>query len=206
MPTTRRVLTDPLGFVTEIAGIKKATKAAQGAATTAADTGAKYGASADTLGATLVPELTKEATHPTGFNPTDVNNMLVAGEEGAGGATGSIVGQGNLEAARTHNTGALSAVLDEAGREKARTLSSNALNVQNQNAMLKEKQRQSGLAGLADLYGEDVNAGLKAQGLVPEDINAWSNANKTGWLQNTTGVLDTLTGAAKAAKPGGYIP
>jgi len=200
MRTTRRVLIDPLGFTEPYAGIKKATKAAQSAATTAADTGAKYGSSADTVSSTLVPELTREATHPTGFNPTDVNNMLVAGEEGAGGATGSITGEANLEAARTHNTGALSGVLDEAARTKARALSSNALNVQNQNALLKEKQRQSGLSGLEGLYGEDVNAGLKAQGLVPEDINAWTNASKTGWLQNAEGVVDTAANAAKAAK------
>jgi FlaG/FlaF family flagellin (archaellin) len=192
MPTTRRVLRDPLGFTEPYAGIKKATKAAQGAATTATNTGAKYGSEADTIGSTLVPTLKGDVTHPQGFNPTDVNNMLVAGEEGAGGATGAITGQANLEAARTHNTGALSGVLDEATREKTRALSSNALNVQNQNAMLKEKQRQAGITGLEGLYGEDVNANLKAQSLVPEDIDAWAKANDTGWVQNTLKTIDVL--------------
>jgi hypothetical protein len=48
------------------------------------------------------------------------------------------------------------------------------------------------LSGLEGLYGEDVNANLKAQSLVPEDINAWGNAGKTGWLQNTLAVINTL--------------
>lgn len=201
MPTTRRVFYDPwTGATVPIAGIKKAQKAAQGAASTAQASGAKYGSDADTLGSTLVPELTKEATHPTGFNPTDLNNMLVAGEESAGGATGSTVGQANLEAARTHNTGALSAVLDEAARNKTRALSTNALDVSNANAQLKEKQRQQGLTGLEGLFNTDVGAGLKAQSLVPEDINAWSNAGKTGWLQNTLGTISTLTGGAANAR------
>lgn len=199
MPTTRRVERDSLGFVQDIAGIKKAQKAAQNAATTASATGAKYGSEAEDIGSTLVPTLKTEATHPQGYDPNDLNAMLVGGEQGAGGATGSLAGEANLEAARTHNTGALSGVLDELARTKTRQLSTNALDIQGENARLKEKKRQAGLSGLEGLYGEDVNAGLKAQGLVPEDINAWANAGKTGWLQNTLGVIDTLSGAGKSA-------
>lgn len=200
MPTTRRVERDPLGFVQDIAGIKKAQKAAQNAASTASATGTKYGSEAEDIGSTLVPTLKGEATHPVGYDPRDLNAMLVAGEEGAGGATGSLKSEAELSAARTHNTGALSGVLDELARTKTRQLSENALNVQGENARLKEKKRQAGLSGLEGLYGEDVNAGLKAQGLVPEDINAWANAGKTGWLQNTLGTIDTLTGGAANAR------
>lgn len=199
--TTRRVLYDPMTGGTEpYAGIKKAQEAAKAAAGTAAGTGAGYGSNATDIGSTLVPFEKKQLTNPSGMNPTDINNMLVAGEEGAGGANAGIAGTANLEAARTHNTGALSGVLGEAARAKTRQLSSNALNVQNQNTRVKLGQQDEAAKALGGLYGTDVNAQLKAEGLVPEDINSWVNAGKSGWLQNTLGTIDTLTGAASAGK------
>ena len=198
--TTRRVIDDPLFGTQPIAGIKKAQQMAQGAASTATGEAGKYGSDAESIGALLVPELTKEAKNPTGFNPTDKNAMLVAGEEGAGGATGAVAEEGSLRAARTHNTGALSGVLDEAARAKTKALSENSLGVEAANARLKEQQRQSGLSGLERVRGGDIQAQLHEQGLVPEDINAWGNAGKSGWLQNTLGTIGTLTGAAEAGK------
>jgi hypothetical protein len=164
--------------------IKAATKQAQNAGTTAQQTGAQYGQQGSQIAGTLTPALTQEATHPTGINPTDLNSMLVAGQQGAGGATSGVAGQAGLTAARTRNSGALSGVLDQAARTKQQANSGAALGVQGLNAQTKLKQQQEGLSGLEGLYGTDVNAGLKAQGLVPEDINSWANANKTGWLQN----------------------
>jgi hypothetical protein len=167
-----------------------------------------YGAEAGDIGSMLVPELKHEALHPTGFNPTDLNSMLVAGQQGAGGATGSIAGEANLHAARARNNASLSSVLDEAERGKVRQLSQNALDVQGQNAQLKEKQRQAGLAGLSHERGADINAQLEAQKIVPEDINAWSNARQTehntGIFSDVLATIGTLTGAAKAYKPGGF--
>jgi hypothetical protein len=197
--TTRRVLYDPMTGGTEpIAGIKKAEKAAQGAAQTATGTAGGYGNAAADIGSSLVPYEKQQLAHPTGINPTDINSMLVAGEQGAGGANAGITGQANLTAARTHNTGALSGVLDQAAREKTKALSSNALNVQNENTRTKLGQQSEAAKALSGLYGTDVGAQLKAEGLVPEDINSWVNAGKSGWLQNTLGTIDTLTGAAKA--------
>lgn len=197
--TSRRVISDALFGTQPIAGIRAATSAAKGAAETAAGTANTYGTEASDIGSMLIPELSREATNPQGLNPTDLNAMLVAGQEGAGGANAGIAGQANLTAARTRNSGALSAVLDEAARARSRASSSSALNVQGMNANLKEKQRQAGLSGLESVRGGDVNAQLKAEGLVPEDINAWTNASKAGWLQNTMGVLSGLSGMASSA-------
>jgi hypothetical protein len=149
----------------------------------------------------LVPELTREATHPTGYNPADINSMLVAGEQGAGGATGAIAGEANLRAARSRNNASLSSVLDENNRGGMRQLSENALNVQGQNANLKEKQRQAGLAGLESVRGGDIKAQLEAEGLVPQDVNAWVNAMKAqpGVFQDIMTSIDTLSGAGKSA-------
>lgn len=189
------------------AAAKANEKAATNAGTTATNTAGGYGSGAAGIGGTLVPALTQEATHPQGFNPTDINNMLVSGEQGAGGANSGITGEAALHGMRTRNAGGFTGALDQAARIKGQQLSGNALNVQNENANLKQKQQQAGLAGLQGMYGTDVSAQLKAMGLVPEDINAGTNATnaevnagKSGWLQNVEGIADTASNAYKAYK------
>lgn len=179
---------------------KKAKSMAQKAANTATSEGSRYGSSASDISSSLVPELRREATNPTGFMPADLNAMLVGGAEGAGGAASSLAGEAGLGATRSRNTGALSGVLDEISRNKTRAIGGNALNVQTMNAREKQRQRSEGLSGLERVYGTDVGAELKEQGLVPEDINAMLNANKTGWGKDLMGWVQTLTGAASAGK------
>jgi len=144
----------------------------------------------------LIPELTREATHPTGYNPNDLNAMLVGGEQGAGGAAGGLAGETGLRAARSRNTGALSGVLGEISRNKGRQLSENALNVQGMNAQEKERQRQAGLSGLEGVRGGDIKANLEAQGLVPEDIKMWKANQGRGFFQ---GMLDLMGTGSKGA-------
>jgi hypothetical protein len=191
------------GATEPYAGIKAADKSAKAAAGTASGTGAGYGTSASGVGSTLVPELTQEAKNPTGFDPTTLNNMNTASAETAGGTNSAISGAATNAAARTHNTGALSGVLDEAARQKQRQMATNTLGIQNANAVLKEKQKQAGLSGLEGVYGTDVGAQLKSEGLVPEDINAWANANKTGWLQDVDQTISAVGGASKG--PAAYV-
>lgn len=179
---------------------KQAKGMAKRAANTATATAGGYGSAATDISSKLVPEFTKEATHPQGFAPEDLNAMLVKGEEGAGGAAGSLMGEAGLRATRSRNTGALSGVLGEIAREKTRALGGNALNVQTMNAEEKQRQRSEGLRGLEGVYGTDVGAQLKAEGLVPEDINAMLKANESGWGKNLKGWVDTLTGAAATGK------
>ena len=176
---------------------RSAAAAAGKAAGVASNVAQGYGSTAAGIGSTLVPTLTQEATNPTGFTPTQLNNQLVAGEQGAGGATSGITGTAGLNAMRTRNSGALSSVFDAAARRQGQTLSQNALNVQNQNAMLQQKKQQEGLSGLEGLYGTDVGAQLKAMGIVPDDINAEVNASKSGWMQNLEGGISALSGASK---------
>lgn len=178
---------------------KKAKAMASQAANTAKDTAAGYGTGATNIASTLVPAYQKEATNPTGFMPNDLNAMLVAGEQGAGGSAASLAGEAGLGAARSRNSGALAGTLAEIARAKTRSLSQNALNVQSMNAQEKQRQRSEGLRGLSGIYGTDVGAQLKAEGLVPEDINAMVNADKTGWGKNLMDWTATLTGGANAA-------
>src|SRR5258707_397527 len=86
---------------------RAAQKAAKDAADTAKTTGAGYGSSATSTAGTLTPVLTKMATNPTGMTPEEKNAELVAGEQGAGGATAGVTGAAGLAANRSNNTGAL---------------------------------------------------------------------------------------------------
>ena len=178
---------------------RAAQAAASGAAKTAGTTAAGYGTSAGAIGAPLTKTLQNDVNNPIGFTPTETNNMLVAGEQGAGGATSGIAGAAGLNAMRTRNTGALSGVLDQAARTKQQQLSQNALGVQNESAKLAQAKRASALSGLQGLYGTDVGAQLKAMGVQDSDINSEIAAGQSGWLQNVEGVGNMLGNMAKGA-------
>ena len=194
--TTRRAIHDPIDGVTEIAGIRAATGAASNAAATAAATGAGYGEQAGGIGGMLVPYLENQITNPMGFGPAATNAMLVEGLEGAGGAASSLAGEAGLRAARSRNVGGATGILEELSREKMRTSAGVGLDVATKNALLQQQQRSQAQGQLENLYGTDVGAQLKAQSLVPEDINAWTNASKSGWLQNVEGMMGAVGGLA----------
>lgn len=200
--TSRRVKSDPLFGTEPIAGIKKATGAAQSAAGTAAKTGGQYGEEATDVGSVLVPQLKRDVNNAPGFTPQQVNAQLVAGEQGLGGATSSLAGEAGLRAARTRNVGSTAGTLDELAREKMRTSSGIGLTVANRQAELQQEQRAQALKQLQGLYGTDVEAGLKAQSLVPEDIDAWAKANQTGWQQNVEDAIKTAQGFGKISSLG----
>jgi hypothetical protein len=194
--TTRRVISDPINGITDIAGIRAATGAASNAAATAAATGAGYGEQAGGIGGMLVPYLENQITNPMGFGPAATNAMLAQGLEGAGGAASGLAGEAGLRAARSRNVGGATGILDELAREKMRTSAGVGLDVATKNALLQQQQRSQAQGQLESLYGTDVGAQLKAQSLVPEDINAWTNANNSGWLQNVEGVMAAAGGMA----------
>ena len=201
--TTRRVLFDPLFGTIPIAGIKKAGKDASGAVDTADTTAGTYGTGATNVGAALVPYEQKQLTNPTGINPADKSAMLTSAAEGAGGAAGSLAGEAGTRAARSRNVGAVSGTLDEIARAKTRAVAGSNLDVQNENTKVKLGQQQDAAKALEGIYGTDVSAQLKAEGLVPEDIDAWSKANSTGWQQNAMGWLNAVKGGGKG--PAAYL-
>jgi hypothetical protein len=173
-------------------------QAKQGART-AAGVGAAEQTNANQIGSNLIPGLEREAQNPVGYSPTDLNSQLVASQSGAGGANAGVMGEAKLAGARTRNAGGYTAALDEASRNKGRQESQGSLNIASNNAGLKQKQQQFAQGQLSGLYGTDTNAMLKAMGLVPEDVNAEANAGKSGWLQDFTGIMSALGGAAQGA-------
>lgn len=148
------------------------------------------------INSSLVPGLEREANNPVGFTPEELNNQLVAGEQGAGGANAGIAGEAGLRMARTRNSAGYSNVLDEAARDKTRQLSENALNVQNENAKLAQSKQENAQKMLAGLYGTDVSGNLEAQGLETKDIGEEVDASKTGWFQDMNQLLSSIGQAA----------
>ena len=178
--------------------MRQAQQQASDAEKTATSTGAKYSAAGDQISSSLIPGLEREANNPEGFTPEEMNNQLVAGEQGAGGANAGIAGQANLQVARTRNSAGETAALDSAARDKTKQLSENALNVQNKSAELGQTKQMAAQKELGSVYGTDTEANLKAQGLATEDINSEVNAGKSGWFQNMNQLISTLSGAAKS--------
>lgn len=187
-------------FVPYEGPIERLDRSAQGQAKNAANTAGSTAANAGNLAATdrsaILPGLEREANGGGGYSPQDLSNMTTAAGQGAGGANSGIVGQANLESARTRNAGGFGAALDEASRDKTRAQSNAALGVQNKNADLKAKQQQFAQGEIGNMYGTDTSSMLKAMGLQTGDIDAEVNAGKSGWLQNFNAILQTLSGAA----------
>jgi len=153
-----------------------------------------FGSTAAGIGASIIPGLERQATNPTGFDPTTQNRMLVASQEGAGGANAAVTGEGRLAAMRSRTAGGYAPALAEAARAKGRTLATGALDVQLENAKLAEQKRREAQQQLGGMYA-GLNADqLKAMGLSDEALNTELQAGRQGWLQSTEGLLGTIGG------------
>jgi hypothetical protein len=179
--------------------MRAAQQQAKDAYKTATSSADKYSSAGDQISSSIIPGLEREAQNPEGYTPEDLNNQLVASEQGAGGANAGIVGEASSRLARTRNSAGFSNVLDEAARDKTRQLSENALNIQNKSSELGQKKQMVAQGELSKLYGTDVNANLEAQGLSTKDIQTEVEAGKSGWFQNMTGLITALGGAAQGA-------
>jgi hypothetical protein len=160
-------------------------------------------AGAAQIGSSIIPGLEAEARGGQGLTPRQKNDALVAGSQAIGGVNSGITGDANLAAARTRNAGGFTGALDEAARIKGRQQSTNALGVSAEDTAIANQKQAQAQRELAGLYGTDTSGGLQAMGLANQDLATQLKANQQGWLQNTEGVIDTLSGAAKAAFPKG---
>jgi len=172
---------------------------AKNAANTAGDVAAGYGANASTVNSQLLPFLTRELNNPQGYTQQQTGSMLNQAEAGAGGATSGLNTEANLASARNRNSGGFSGALDEAARDKGKTLSGISSGIASQDANLQQQHQQAAASGLSNMYGEDTESQLKAMGLVAPDVNASANANTAPWdslNKLLTGSGAAMTGAA----------
>jgi hypothetical protein len=181
-------------------------RAAQGAAKTAAGTAAgtaaTEGGNANAAGAALTPFYRQEMNAQHLYNPQQMNELLGAGEAGISGANATAMGQAQSEAARTRNTSGFSAALDQNARERMQQTGALGQGVAAQDVLGAKQLNQEGAKGLAGLYSTDTDAMLKAMGIETGDINAQTEAGKSGWFQNLLGGVNAATGFAKSMRPG----
>lgn len=168
--------------------VNQANQAEQGAVNTANTLGGE----AQGIGANLTPFLTQEMLHPQGIGQTGLAAETAAGMAGAGGAASGLTGVANQRAAVSRNAGGFSAALDQAARERSKAAAGASEGIQAGNEQEKLQQQQEGARGLGNLYGTDTSGMLQSQGQEANDINAEVDANKTGWLQNTLAIINTL--------------
>lgn len=174
-----------------------------------------YNAQEGQLYHTLFPTLRQNLVNPQGFGK-DLNAINTANQQSIGGSVAGVVGQGNLQAARTGNAGGFAPALDEAARSGARQMSQNALNVQEQNAYLKNQQQQQAMNALGRLYGENTDATLRALGLsnqslgesnqalgIAGDQKSWGNILTDSYAQALGKSLGTVGASAGNFSMGG---
>jgi len=170
---------------------------ASNAANTASNVGAGYGANASSVNSQLLPFLTRELNNPQGYSQQQQGAQLANAEAGAGGATAGLTTEANLASARNRNSGGFSGALDQAAREKGKTLSGLSTGIASKSADLQQQNQQSAASGLSNMYGQDTSAQLKAMGLVPEDVKASSDANSAPW-QALSGMIGAGAQAANS--------
>jgi hypothetical protein len=141
-----------------------------------------YGNNAAGINQTLTPALTAEAVNPQGYSPTQMAAQTTAAEQSAGGSNAGATGGALLRAARTRNAGAAPTAIDSASRAAGQNLSQVNAGIQTRNADLQQKQKQEGISGLGNLYGENVGAANQDIGLSNSALNDAGNL-KNFWQQ-----------------------
>jgi hypothetical protein len=154
----------------------------------------------------LDPMYRREATAEHSLDPTQTGELLTAAGAGIGAATGAADTQMARQAATTGNPSAIAKGQEELARDRMKTSAGVSEGVAAQDVTGALQLRQQGLAGEQGLYGENLHGQLAAMGQQAEDINAATNASKTGWLQNAEGLAktgaDVATGAANLKNAG----
>ena len=120
--------------------------------------------------------------------------MLSSGLAGAGGATAGLTGAAGKMGMTERNPMGFSAALDSAARSRDKAAASTSEGITAKNAGVKMEQQSQAGDLLSKLYGTNVQGQNDATRQIAPDVNAAADANKTGWLQNTEGILSMLNG------------
>jgi hypothetical protein len=132
----------------------------------------------------LSPFFSREMHAEHGFDPSQTNEMLTAAGLGTGAAAGSMDSAMQRQAAVTGNAAGATKGLQELGRDRMKANADASSTVAAQDVMGAKQLQQQGAQGMSGLYGENLKGQLDAMGQEAGDINAATEASKTGWVQN----------------------
>ncbi len=183
--------------------IARCDRAAQAAAQNAIGTTkgqvATYGSNAAQIGSAVTPTLIRNMNNPMGMSQKDVGAIQTNALAGAAGAGSGLAGTAGKFGMATRNPMGFSSALDASARAGAKGAAGVASGTAAENAKVKLGQQQDAEKELGSLYGTNVDAQMKAQGLDVDAVNALTDAGKSGWLQNMNATTEAVADAATAA-------
>jgi hypothetical protein len=146
----------------------------------------------------ILPFLNQEVTNPQGLGQPTLNAITTSTGQATSGGLSDAAQKAKLQAARTGNPAAQSAIIANAARTGQNAQSNANLDTQVLNAQTKLKQQQQGAQGIEQLGALDTNAALEDLGLSNSAINAWSGANKSAGNLWSNAFLPLIEGAEQA--------
>ena len=161
----------------------------------AVSTAGMLGGEAQGINANLTPFLTQEMLHPQGYGQQGMSAMNAAASGGAGGALSAFEGGAAQREGAMHNAGAFGASMDDASRNAMKARAGASENIAANNANLQQQQMQQGASSLGGMYKTDTSGMLDAMGQEAQDINARSQASKTGFRGSFMSSLGSSLGS-----------
>ena len=142
--------------------------------------------------AALTPFYRSEMLTKHAFDPSQTQELLNYAGSGTAGSGATALGEAQSQAARTRNTSGFSSALDQNARDRAKQMATINASVGAQDVTGAKELNQAGARGMSGLYDTDTAAMLKAMGIQTGDINAQTEAGKSGWFQNTLAAIEAL--------------
>ena len=183
--------TDNFGIGLEATCLRQEADAAMAAEKQASQTAGTLGEAAGGELANLSPFYSREMQAKHAYDPSQINEMLTAAGAGTGAAEGAAQTGLQRQAAVSGNAAGQAKTMQEMARDRMKAGAGVSEGIAAQDVQCAQQLRQQGAQGMSGLYGENLKGQLAAMGQESADINAATDASKTGWLQNAEGVVNT---------------
>lgn len=162
----------------------------------------QYGAEVGAVQPGLVSQLQSMASNPQGYGHGALNVMQNEAQEAAGATADKTNEALSLQAMRSGNAAGLGAGEVAATEGASRGQLTTIQNILAQNAMLKAQQQEGALQGLGGILGQNISGRANALGQENASTAALTNAGKSGWFQNMTGLMSALKPGASVGPTG----
>jgi hypothetical protein len=196
----------PFSTGLEILGLRQEANAAMNAAGQAGQTAGTLGTDAASELGQLQPFATREMHAEHLYDPTQTNELLTAAGAGTGAETGAADAALQRTAATSGNAAGAAKGEEELARDRMKANAGVSEGVAAQDVMGAKQLNQQGANLEQGLYGENLKGQLAAMGQQASDINAATQANQTGWMQQAEGLAKTGAGVAAGAGSLGWQP